>query len=74
MDKKLFIWSIILIIFGILCHAKDETKSKYFETLTVLKNIEVSVDEKEILIDFSKLYEKIKKDKIELLKKRINIY
>lgn len=65
----LYLLSLVDTVECVKVFSKDETKSKYFETLTVLKNIEVSVDEKEILIDFSKLYEKIKKDKIELLKK-----
>lgn len=65
----LYLLSLVDTVECVKLFSRDETKSKYFETLTVLKNIEVSVNEKEILIDFSKLYEKIKKDKIELLEK-----
>lgn len=65
----LYFLSLVDTLECVKVFSKYEAKTKYFETLTILKNVEVSVDENEILIDFSKLYEKIKIDKIEMLEK-----
>ena len=64
----LYLLSLVDTIECVKVFSKSETKSKYFETLTVLKNVKLSVSKNEIIIDFSMLYKKIEEDKIELLK------
>lgn len=68
----LYLLSLVDTIECVKLFSKSEAKSKYFETLTVLKNVELLVNENEIIIDFSMLYNKIKKDKEELLDKLLD--
>lgn len=73
-DEKYVLLYLLTLVDTIECvklFSKSESETKYFETLTILKNIELLVKDDEITIDFSKLYNKIKKDKEELIKKII---
>ncbi len=65
--KLLYLLSLVDTVECIKTFSKSESSSEYFHTLTVLKNVELLVTEDEIVIDFGKLYDKIKKDKEELL-------
>lgn len=69
-DEKyvlLYLLSLVDTVECVKLFSRSEGNSRHFETLTVLKNILVSVSEDEILIDFTKLYDKIQNEKIELL-------
>lgn len=65
----LYLLSIVDTLECVKTFSKSENQTNYFETVTILKNVEIDVTDDCITINFSNLYEKINNDKPELLNK-----